>query len=194
MIGSPAPRMFSLQWICNFIVTEILSCKKVVHPLAKHAKSVKDRHISLARGTSAWTWHKGLHKYINLSTQAIMTDHDAQFYANSKQLKEKGKSGFEKKLVELGIRQILAGVGHRPQTNGKLEHLYGEIQRKLPRFEAIMMWKSDPIDLFMKWYNCNRPVPELEYLRKAAQAFVRKMPPKGETVIDEQTGEEYNVK
>ena len=86
-----------------------------------------------------------------------MTDHDAQFYANFKQLKEKGKSGFEKKLVELGIRQILAGVGHRPQTNGKLEHLYGEIQRKLPRFEAIMMWKSDPIDLFMKWYNCNRP-------------------------------------
>ena len=31
-------------------------------------------------------------------------------------------------------------------------------------------------------------------LEKSAQAFVRKMPPKEETVIDEQTGEEYNVK
>ena len=38
---------------------------------------------------------------------AIMTDHGAQFYANAKQLKEKGESKFEKKLVAFDKRQIL---------------------------------------------------------------------------------------
>ena len=108
-----------------------------------------------------------------------MTDHGSQFYANSKELKEKDESEFEKKLVELCIRQILTGVGH-PQTNGKLECIHGEIQRKLPRFEEIVMQKSDPIYLFMKWYNYDRPHMSLNWdiLEKPAQAFVRKMPSK----------------
>ena len=60
---------------------------------------------------------------------SIMTDRGSQFYANASEAKKKGASVFEKRLVELGIRQILAGVRH-PQTNGKLERLHGEIQRK----------------------------------------------------------------
>ena len=28
---------------------------------------------------------------------------------------------------------------------------------QLPEFEAIMMYKSDPVDLFMEWYNHRRP-------------------------------------
>ena len=50
---------------------------------------------------------------------SIMTDHGSQFYASALEAKKKGASVFEKRLVELGIKQILAGVRH-PQTNGKL--------------------------------------------------------------------------
>ena len=59
-----------------------------------------------------------------------------------------------------------------------------------------MMRKSDPIDLFMKWYNYDRPHMSLDWdnLEKPAEAFARKMPPKGKTVIDKQTGEEYHVR
>ena len=125
---------------------------------------------------------------------SIMTGHDSQFHANASEAKRKGASDFEKRLVGLGIHQILARVKH-PQTNGKLERLYGEIRRKLPEFEAILMRKSDPIDLFMQWYNHGRPHMSLnrDERETPAQAFVRKMPPKGETVIDEQTGEEYHA-
>ncbi len=84
-----------------------------------------------------------------------MTDRRSQFYANTS-VKEEEASVFEKRLVELGIKQILTGARH-PQTNGKLERLHGKIQRKLPEFEAIMMRKNDPVDLFMEWYNHKRP-------------------------------------
>ena len=125
---------------------------------------------------------------------SIMTDRGSQFYANASEAKKKGVSEFEKRLVSLGIRQILAGVRH-PQTNGKLERLHGELQRKLPEFEAIMMRKSDPVDLFMRWYNHERPHMSLGRggEETPAEAFVRKMPPRGEIVVDEQTGEEYRA-
>ena len=57
------------------------------------------------------------------------------------------------------------------------------------------MRKSDPIDLFMQWCNYDRPYMSLNRNEREtpAQAFVRKMPLKGETAIDEQTGEEYHV-
>ena len=123
-----------------------------------------------------------------------MTDRGYQFYANASEAKKKGMSEFEKRLVSLEIRQILAGARH-PQTNGKLERLHGELQRKLPKFEAIMMRKSDPVDLFMRWYNHERPHMSLGRggEETPAEAFVRKMPPRGEIVVDEQTGEEHHV-
>lgn len=95
--------------------------------------------------------------------------------------KKKGASDFEKRLVELETRQILSRVRH-PQTNGKLERLHGEIQRKLPEFEAIMMRKSDPVDLFMQWYNYDRSPMSLgrDGEETPAEAFARKMPPKGQ--------------
>ncbi len=98
-------------------------------------------------------------------------------------------------LEALGIRQVLAGVRH-PQTNGKVERLHGKIQRKLHEFEDIMMRTSDPVDLFTKWYNYDRPHMSLdrENQETLAQAYERKMPPAGETVIDGQTGEEYHVR
>ncbi len=86
---------------------------------------------------------------------SIMTDYGSQFYANAAKAKRRGVSDFEKRLVKLGIKQILAGLRH-PQTNGKLERFHGEIQRKLPEFVNIMQRVSDPIDLFMEWYNMKR--------------------------------------
>ena len=57
------------------------------------------------------------------------------------------------------------------------------------------MRKNDPIDLFMQWYNHDRPHMSLnrDERKTPARAFVRKVSPKGETVIDEQTGEEYHA-
>jgi len=126
---------------------------------------------------------------------SILTDHGSQFYANEKKGAERGQAKFEERLVELGIRQVLAGVNH-PQTDGKLERLHGEIQRKLHEFEAIMMRKSDPVDLFMTWYNHDRPHMSLDWENQEtpAQAFARKMPPEGQAVVDEVTGEEYHAR
>jgi len=124
---------------------------------------------------------------------SIMTDHNPQFYASESEVKRRGVSEFEKKLVELGIRQILIGA-RRTQTNGKLARLHGEIERKLHEFEEIMMRKSEPIDLFMNWYNYKRPHQSLDRANRETpyKAFQRKMPPRGETVIDKQAGE-YDV-
>ena len=62
-----------------------------------------------------------------------MTDHGSQFYANAGEYRQKGASEFEKELVRLDIKRILARVNH-PQTNGKLELFHGELQRKLGIF------------------------------------------------------------
>ena len=70
-----------------------------------------------------------------------MTDHGSQFYANEKKGAKRGAIKFEKRLVELDIWQILAGVRH-PQTNGKLKRLHGKIQRKLLRSEVIMIGQA----------------------------------------------------
>ena len=143
---------------------------------------------------------------------SIMTDHGSQFYANESELKKKGESVYEKKLVELDIKQILARVKH-PQTNGKLERLHGEIQRKLHHFEESSygntvkgsgysiggpFYTESPkpaLERFMEWYNYRRAHMSLDWENgeTPAQAFIRKMAPAGVTVIDEQTGEEYRT-
>ena len=118
---------------------------------------------------------------------SILTDRGSQFYANEAETRERGESEFEKELVRLGIRQILARAGH-PQTNGKLERFHGEIQRKLKWFSGI--------DEFVRWYNYDRPHDSLdrETLETPARAFVRKMPKSGETVKDGATGEVYHAR
>ena len=124
---------------------------------------------------------------------AILSDRGAQFYANASEKKKKGISKFEKKLAELEIKHIVARPRH-PQTNGKIERLFGELQRKLPCFEEIMQRTRDPVDLFIENYNYERPHMSLKDGEETpAEAFIRKMP-KEETVIDEQSGEEYNVR
>ena len=145
---------------------------------------------------------------------SILTDHGSQFYASAAECKGVGGSEFEKELVRLGIRQILARAMH-PQTNGKLARFHGEMQRKLHFFIEASAGKTvhsrgedsghvgspfhtkgetDPVSRFVDWYNNDRPHMSLDRDKREtpAQAFARKMPPNGEAVIDEQTGEEYH--
>ena len=61
---------------------------------------------------------------------AILTDRGSAFYANESAKRDKGESQFEKRLDGLDIRHIKARTRH-PQTNGKLERLHGEMERKL---------------------------------------------------------------
>ena len=86
-------------------------------------------------------------------------------------------------------------TSRHPQTNGKLERLHGALQRKLSEFEAIMMRKSDPANLFMRWYNHERLHMSLGRggEETPAEAFVRRMPPRSEIAVDEQTWEEYRT-
>ena len=118
---------------------------------------------------------------------SILTDRGTQFYASESDLKRKGASEFEQELARLDIKHILARVNH-PQTNGKLERFHGEIQRK-------QKWFADIHEL-VRWWNHTRPHMSLDWdnLETPAKAFVRKMPPKGITVVDEQSGEAYDVR
>ena len=133
------------------------------------------------------------------SPASTMTDHGSRFCANEEEGAGRGAGGFEKHLAKLGVRQILAGVRH-PRTDGRLERLHGEIQRRLPGFEAAVMRTSEPAGLPMKRYSHDRPhgSPNRGGLETPAQAFERKMPEattteSGEKIIDTQMGGEYHA-
>ena len=133
---------------------------------------------------------------------SVLTDHGSQFYANESEAKRRGESEFEKTLVALGIRHILARVRH-PQTNGKLERFHGELQRKLHLFAdiagppgtgapvGVQRIESDPVARFVNWYNNERPHESLDWdvLETPALAFRRKMAPCKEqpATMEEQT-------
>ena len=138
---------------------------------------------------------------------SILTDHSSQFYANAGEYKQKGASEFEKELVRLDIKHILARVNH-PQTNGKLERFHGELQCKLGIFtesdytKTVRITDSNPhvgspfntesnrdddVSRFIDWYNNIRPHMSLneDIGETLSQAFIRKMSPKGEDIIEE---------
>ena len=94
---------------------------------------------------------------------------------------------------------MLARVAH-PQTNGKLERVYGEIRRKMPLFFDVAgppgsacpinppTIETDPLTRFMKWYNYDRPhmFLDTDIEETPAMAFEHKMPPAGSDAADEQ--------
>ena len=78
-----------------------------------------------------------------------------------------------------------------------MEILHGEIQRKLPEFEAIIMHKSDPATYLWNGTttgDCTCLLVQTGENWTPVHAFIRKMSSRGETVADKQTGEEYHVK
>ena len=120
----------------------------------------------------------------------ILSDRGSQFYATESEKKSRRVSGFERHLENPGIRHILARVAHL-QTNGKMERIHGELQRKMCLFEDVAgpsgsaclinppRIEKDPIARFMKWYNYNRPHMSLYATieETPAMSFKRKMPP-----------------
>jgi putative transposase len=117
---------------------------------------------------------------------SILTDRGTQFYATDSEEKEKGLTEFEKRLLSLEIRQILARVQH-PQTNGKIERLFRTVKDKLPSFE-------NSLDELMEWYNFTRPHMSLnlDVIETPYKAYLRKMPPEG-IITDEKSGEIYHA-
>ena len=130
----------------------------------------------------------------------ILTDHGSQFYSNEKDNAKRGVAVFEAKLVELGIKQVMARIRH-PQTNGKLERFHLEIQKHLKSFEdesasnSVRDVKSDdsvggpfyttgitePMSRLVKWYN-NLPHMSLKDGKETpAEAYMRKQAPEGIT-------------
>lgn len=113
--------------------------------------------------------------------------HGSQFYANEAEARKRGESTYEKRLAELRIKQILAGVRH-PQTNGKLERVHGEVQRKLHTFKDVAappgtgcpigggVIETDPIARFINWYNYETPM--MAFRNKAATDYIRGQNPK----------------
>jgi len=61
----------------------------------------------------------------------VLVGHDAQYYDV-----RGGKSRFDSRLEELGIKHILAAVG-KPTTTGKIERWFGTYDREAWRFEAL---------------------------------------------------------
>ncbi len=106
-------------------------------------------------------------------------------------------SRFEKRLNDLGIRHILARVT-RPQTNGKLERVHVEMQRKLCLFSDVAGQpgtclvnpphiKTNLVARFVRWHNHERPHMSLDadIEETRAMAFKRKIPSLGSNVTDE---------
>ncbi len=140
---------------------------------------------------------------------SVMTDHGPQFYASASKARGGGASEFEKRLVEMGIRHVLAGSGHS-QTSAKLKRFYGELQRKLHFFEEASVDrttrgthhtgahvgsplntepKKDAVTRFVEWYNRVRPHMSLNH-GTPAMAFRDKMPPEGGKAAGEEIGGE----
>ena len=135
--------------------------------------------------------------------RAILSDHGSTFYDNESSKRAKGENKFERRLRELGIRHIPARASH-PQTNGKIERVHGEIERKVHLFEDASAGRTtrsgggalhvggpfhtapatDPLDRFFDWFNNDRPNMALGMSRREtpAQAFKRKLPKPGDDI------------
>ena len=127
----------------------------------------------------------------------ILTDHGSQFYANEKENAKRGTAVFEAKLVEMGIKQVMARIRH-PQTNGKLERFHSEIEQHLKSFEkesAVNTVRdvnpgdhvgnpfhtsgmTDPMTRLVDWHNNLPHMSLMDGKETPAEAYVRKQAPK----------------
>ena len=75
-----------------------------------------------------------------------MADHGSQFFASESEGRRRGEAAFEAELKRLGMRHVMARIA-RPQTNGRIERVHGEIERRLASFEAGSAMTSTKRDL-----------------------------------------------
>ena len=141
----------------------------------------------------------------------VLTDHGSQFYANEKENTRRGMAAFENRLIELGIKQVMARIRH-PQTNGKLERFHLEIELHLKSFKdesasnTVRNVKpgdhvgnpfhaagmADPVARLVDWYNNLPHMSLMDGKETPAEAYVRKQAPKDITA--EEMGADSHAK
>ena len=122
--------------------------------------------------TSEHSWQvlaKGIRKWGR--PLAVLTGRDAQFYASSKKGKPSKPTVFQKFLEANDIKHIIGKVNH-PQTCGKIERFFGEVERRLYTWHDFKT-----LDEVVHWINYLLPSRSLDFdkLETPAQAFKRKM-------------------
>lgn len=95
----------------------------------------------------------------------ILTDNGSQFVASRNP--ETADHTFRKFLEYHGVRHIRARVNH-PQTNGKIERFFGEVERRTPRFGSV--------ERVVHWHNEIKPHSSLDY-DEPAHVFWYRLPP-----------------
>jgi len=100
----------------------------------------------------------------------LLIDNGSEFGAHRKNKEGEWNSDFKKFVTSYGTKVITTRVKH-PQTNGKLERLFGNYNCFRECFNEVNEW--------VDWYN-NRPHGSLEfygYLETPYEAFWRKLSP-----------------
>ena len=99
--------------------------------------------------------------------KAMLTGHDVQFHSiDNKNKRKSDPNDFQKYLKANDIKHILGRVNH-PQTNGKIERLFGTVKQKRKEFPSL--------EALFHWYNNVRPHMSLkDELETPAEAYVRK--------------------
>ena len=122
--------------------------------------------------TSEHSWEvlaKGIRKWGR--PLAVLTGRDAQFYASDKKGKPSAPTVFQKFLEANNIKHIVGKVNH-PQTCGKIERFFGEVERRLYTWHDFKT-----LDEVVNWRNNLLPSRSLRFdeLETPAKAFKRKM-------------------
>ena len=95
----------------------------------------------------------------------ILTDHGTQFI--SARNRELAHHTFGDFLDQHNIKHIVAGVKH-PQTNGKIERFFGEVERRIAKFGSV--------DAVVHWHNFIKPHMSLDY-DEPGNVFWYRLPP-----------------
>ena len=95
----------------------------------------------------------------------ILTDHGTQFVAARD--REHARHTFKEFLDLYGVKHIVATVKH-PQTNGKIERFFGEVERRIRKFGSV--------DKIVHWHNVIKPHMSLDY-DEPSNVFWYRLPP-----------------
>ncbi len=102
---------------------------------------------------------------------AVLTGRDIQFYASDKKGKASGTTRFQDFLEANDIKHIIGRVNH-PQTCGKIERFFGEVERRLYTWHDF-----NTLYEVVHWHNYLLPSRSLDFdkLETPVEAFKRKM-------------------
>ena len=107
--------------------------------------------------------HEGFQRYG--VPREILTDHGTQFVSSRD--RENAHHTFKEFLELNGIKHIVARVKH-PQTNGKIERFFGEVERRIGKFGSV--------DRIVEWQNEVKPHMSLNYQEPAKVFWYRLSP------------------